>query len=189
MEDAFNTPPGLLASKTRERARGMTTVGLVQINTSVSGQNYLPLSVGTLQAYAQRHLTNPAQYRFLLPVYSRGPVEAKVEALLDADVVLFSAYVWNFRISLEIARRLKAMRPDTLIVFGGPHVPDRIGDFLHQHRFIDLACHGGGAVDQLSGGRRHAGPESASPAAEGPLGGPVAVSGGCVRAADGGQPA
>ena len=31
----------------------MTTVGLVQINNSFSGQNYLPLSIGTLQAYAQ----------------------------------------------------------------------------------------------------------------------------------------
>ena len=33
-------------------------VGLVQINNSFSGQNYFPYSVGLLQAYAQKHVTN-----------------------------------------------------------------------------------------------------------------------------------
>ena len=106
--------------------RAALNVGLVQINNRFSGQNYLPLSVGTLQAYAQRHLSNPAAYRFLLPVYSRGPIEPRLDALRAADVVLFSAYVWNFRISLELARRLKAAQPETLVVFGGPHVPNRM---------------------------------------------------------------
>ena len=122
----------------------MTTVGLVQINNSFSGQNYLPLSIGTLQAYAQCYLTDREAYRFLLPVYSRGPIEPRVEALRGADIVLFSIYVWNFRVSLELARRLKAARPDTMIVFGGPHVPDRIDGFLEAHRFIDVVCHGEG---------------------------------------------
>src|SRR5439155_819011 len=34
-------------------------VGLVQINNSFSGQNYLPYSVGLLQAYAQKHAAQP----------------------------------------------------------------------------------------------------------------------------------
>jgi len=119
-------------------------VGLVQINNSFSGQNYLPLTVGMLQAYAQKYLQHPANYEFLLPIYTRIPVEKAVHSLLEADVVLVSTYVWNIRISLEIAKRLKLRKPEVLIVFGGPQVPERDEEFLKKHLFIDLACHGEG---------------------------------------------
>lgn len=119
-------------------------VGLVQINNSFSKQNYLPLSVGLIQSYAQRYLKRPEGYQFLLPLYTRIPVQKAVDHLLDADIVFFSTYVWNFRISLEAARLLKARHPDTVIVFGGPHVPDRVEAYHRQHPFIDLACHGEG---------------------------------------------
>lgn len=125
----------------------MTTrvhVGLVQINNSFSGQNYLPYSVGLLQGYVQRHAAKPGRYEFLLPLYKRTAVKDAVRQLLPADVVGFSAYVWNFRLSLEIARRLKAERPETLILFGGPHVPDRAEAFLREYPFVDVACHGEG---------------------------------------------
>ncbi|MCC7272869.1 MAG: radical SAM protein, partial [Alphaproteobacteria bacterium] len=59
-------------------------------------------------------------------------------------LVGFSTYVWNGRISLEIARRLKSIRPEIVIVFGGPHVPDQPEAFLRAHRQIDLAVHNEG---------------------------------------------
>jgi radical SAM superfamily enzyme YgiQ (UPF0313 family) len=120
------------------------TVGLVQINNSFSNQDYFPYSVGLLQAYAQQHAPNPGRYEFLLPIFRRVRVDWAVERLFDAQVVGFSTYVWNYRISLAIAERLKRLRPETLIVFGGPHVPERSEAFLRQHRFIDLCCHGEG---------------------------------------------
>ncbi|MGE3804178.1 MAG: radical SAM protein [Gemmataceae bacterium] len=120
------------------------TVGLVQINNSFSGQNYLPYSVGLLQASVQRHAAEPGRYRFLLPLYKRLPVARAVAQLLEADVVAFSAYVWNVRLSLAIARELKRLKPHILIVFGGPQVPDRGENFVRQHPFVDLAVHGEG---------------------------------------------
>lgn len=39
-----------------------------------------------------------------------------------ADVVGFSTYIWNLRPMLELARDLKALRPDCRILFGGPEV-------------------------------------------------------------------
>ena len=102
-------------------------VGLVQINNSFSGQNYLPYAVGLLQAFVQKYAKYPQRYEFLLPVYSRIPVKRMVDHLLGADVIGFSIYVWNIRISLEVARQIKQLRPETLIVFGGPQVPDQIG--------------------------------------------------------------
>ncbi len=119
-------------------------IGLVQINNSFSGQNYLPYSVGILQAYAQKFLKNPGTYEFLLPIYRRMPIQPAVDHLKHSEMVFFSAYVWNAHISFEIAKSLKKAKPDILIVFGGPHVPDRSEEFLRQHSFIDMACHNEG---------------------------------------------
>lgn len=119
-------------------------VGLVQINNSFSNQNYLPYSAGLLQSYVEKYAKTPEQYEFLLPIYSRLTVPQAVEQLQGARVVGFSTYVWNIRISLEIAKALKQARPETLIIFGGPQVPDRCEDFLRQNPFIDVCCHGEG---------------------------------------------
>jgi hypothetical protein len=125
-------------------ARDPITVGLVQINNSFSGQNYLPYSAGLLQAYAEANAPAPARYRFLAPLYRRVRIADAVTGLVGADIVGFSTYVWNGRISLEIARRLKERRPETLIVFGGPHVPDKPEAFLRENRFVDLVVHNEG---------------------------------------------
>jgi radical SAM superfamily enzyme YgiQ (UPF0313 family) len=125
-------------------ARRPLAVGLVQINNSFSGQNYLPYSVALLQTYVQKMSPDPGRYRFLPPIYKRVRIADAVEALKDADLVGFSTYVWNGRISLEIARRLKALRPEIVVVFGGPHVPDQPEAFLRAHPQIDLAVHNEG---------------------------------------------
>ncbi|MFZ5781031.1 MAG: B12-binding domain-containing radical SAM protein [Pseudomonadota bacterium] len=135
--------PAAAAGETSS-ARGSVRVGLVQINNSFSGQNYLPYSVALLQTYVQRKAADPARYSFLPPLYKRVRIADAVDALKDADVVGFSTYVWNGRISLEIARRLKGLKPDIAIVFGGPHVPDQPEAFLRANPQIDLAVHNEG---------------------------------------------
>jgi radical SAM superfamily enzyme YgiQ (UPF0313 family) len=130
-------------------------VGLVQINMGLTWSNakrregeappvfgLLPYSVGLLQAYAERNAA--ATHEFVPPVHKRMPVEDAVAALGGVDVAGFSAYVWNVRLSLEVARELKRREPQTLIVFGGPQVPDRAEAFLREHPFIDVAAHGEG---------------------------------------------
>lgn len=124
--------------------RELLNIGLVQINNSFSGQNYLPYAVGLLQAYVHNNARHPERYTFRLPIYSRIPVKRAVEQLLGANVIGFSTYVWNIRISLEIARQIKKACPETLIVFGGPQVPDRAEEFLRANPFIDLTVHGEG---------------------------------------------
>lgn len=119
-------------------------IGLVQINNSFSGQNYFPYSVGLLQAYIEKHADLADDYHFRLPVYKRVSVDEAVHAVLGADLIGFSTYVWNIKISLKIAEIVKQKRPETIIVFGGPQVPDQAEAFLRQHAFIDLCCHGEG---------------------------------------------
>lgn len=108
---------------------------------------YLPYSVGLLQGYAQHRATNPHAFAFLPFLYYPLPVAEAVEQLKGADVVAFSAYVWNIRLSLAIAAALKAANPNVTIIFGGPQVPDRaepLAAFLHQNPAIDVVCHGEG---------------------------------------------
>jgi anaerobic magnesium-protoporphyrin IX monomethyl ester cyclase len=38
------------------------------------------------------------------------------------DVVAFSCYIWNISQTLEVARRIKVLRPDVKILLGGPEV-------------------------------------------------------------------
>ena len=123
---------------------GPVKIGLVQINNSFSGQNYLPYSIALLQTYVQKFAVDPSLYEFLTPLYKRVRIADAVDALKGADLVGFSSYVWNGRISLEIARRLKALKPGIVIVFGGPHVPDQPEAFLRANPQIDLAVHNEG---------------------------------------------
>ncbi len=119
-------------------------IGLAQINNSFSGASYFPYAVGMLQTYAQKHAEHPERYEFHIPVYRRENVETAVEKLLGNDIVGFSTYVWNVRLSLEIARRIKERRPETTIIFGGPQVPDRAEQFMLDYRFIDIGVHAEG---------------------------------------------
>jgi radical SAM superfamily enzyme YgiQ (UPF0313 family) len=132
-------------------------IGLVQANMdltwssptrgeSAQGVRFglLPYSVALLQSYAQAHAAE--RHEFLVPVHRRVAVDEAVAALDGADLVGFSAYIWNVRLSLQIAAALKAQRPEVQIVFGGPQVPDRAEAFLRENPFIDVVCHGEGEV-------------------------------------------
>ena len=119
-------------------------VGLVQVNNSFSGQNYLPYTSACLRSYIEVHAVDTSRYTFLPFIYKRMPIHKIVSQLLDADVVGFSASVWNANISLEVARRLKKAKPNIIIVFGGPQVPDKPENFLRIHTFIDIVVHNEG---------------------------------------------
>lgn len=159
------SPPYPIATKPPFRK---IRVGFVQLNNSFSGQCYLPLSVGMLQAYAQKHLSYANHYEFLLAVYDFAPISKIVDQLSGADILTISLYVWNFENSMAIAKEFKRRYPNKLVIVGGPHVPDskkqfqrikkadpkldelkrkRMGmteKFHKDHPYVDLAVHGEG---------------------------------------------
>lgn len=124
-------------------------VGLVQVNNSFSEQSYLPLSVAFLASYANKHVRNIENFNFLTPIYKRISIPAAVEQLKGSDLVAFSVYVWNFRISCLIAEELKNIDPNVTILFGGCHVPDcleALEDFMRSLSFVDFAICGEGEI-------------------------------------------
>jgi len=119
-------------------------VGLVQINNSFSGQNYLPYTSACLRSYVEVNAFNSERYIFLPFIYKRMAISHIVESLKEADIVGFSTSVWNANISLEVARRLKKLKPKIIIVFGGPQVPDKPESFLRKYTFINVVAHNEG---------------------------------------------
>lgn len=130
-----------MAAPTRQDS---VKVGFVQLNTALDASMYLPYSVALLQAFLQGHAERPDRYVFALPIIRPVTAAAAAEELADADIVGFSMYVWNANLQRAIARELRARRAQTLIVFGGPHVPDHAEAFLRANPFVDVVCHGEG---------------------------------------------
>ena len=106
------------------RPKEKIKVGLVQIGDEFGGQYYFPYSIGLLQAYAQAHLKENEDFEFLLHIYKRSAIAEAIERLINADIVFFGTYLWNYRISLEIARGIKQRNNGCIIVFGGPQIPE-----------------------------------------------------------------
>ena len=53
----------------------------------------------------------------------------------EADIYSFSCYIWNISSMLDIAADLKALLPNSKIIFGGPEVSFDCGRF--EFDFID----------------------------------------------------
>lgn len=120
-------------------------IGLVQVNQALDdGKYFLPYSVALLESYVKQYAVKLQRYHFLPPIYKKIPFKRALQELNQVSIVGFSTYTWNFQYSLALAQLIKKQRPQTLIVFGGPHVPDKADDFLKKYPFIDLCCHGEG---------------------------------------------
>jgi len=109
---------------------------------------YLPYSLGMLWAYAKtfQRITDKIKNNAFTII--REDPDRIVEQIIDPDIVAFSTYVWNFEMSLAVAKLIKRKHPECLVVFGGPQIPntDRLGDFFLKYPFIDIVVHGEGEI-------------------------------------------
>ncbi|MGW0737766.1 B12-binding domain-containing radical SAM protein [Streptomyces sp. NPDC002851] len=107
---------------------------------------FLPLVAGLLRTYAEQDQRIAAAYDFQEPAFLVAPVQEMADGIVEPDVLALSCYVWNFRRQMKVAKLVKERHPDVLVVAGGPHVPDRPGDFFTQHPYVDVIAHGEGEV-------------------------------------------
>lgn len=125
--------------------QGKIKVGATQINNGFSGQFYLPYSIGLLYSFVLHNSKNPEKYDFNSIVYKRKLLDECFNHLKDRDVVLFSVYVWNEKISLAVAKKLKEYDNNKFIIFGGPSVPDnkfgKAEEYIRKNSFINVLTH------------------------------------------------
>lgn len=121
------------------------SIYLAQVNNTYGKGAFLPYSVGLLQAYAQKFPEITDHYEFKELLFLREPVEEVAERWQDASVVGISCYIWNAKFSLALAKAIRKVNSECVIVLGGPHVPNDSVDFLAQHnRYVDICVHGEG---------------------------------------------
>ena len=123
----------------------LPNIYLVQPNyKGGSGENsayWIPYSVGSLWAYARLDERIRNNYTLKGLLFLRDAVDKVVAALEHPNIVGFSNYIWNINYNLALAQAIKEKWPETIIVFGGPEVPDVIGSFLIENPFVDIAVH------------------------------------------------
>jgi radical SAM superfamily enzyme YgiQ (UPF0313 family) len=108
----------------------------------------LPLAAGLLVAAARADPALGSAFDFVIETERRQP-DAAARSLAGARVAAFSGYSWNWRLSLGVARSLRALDPDVFVVLGGPCVPrrfDRSAAFLAEHPFVDALVLGEGEL-------------------------------------------
>lgn len=110
--------------------------------SGVLANDCMPLGVGYMKAVMDRDVP-----------HVRSRVFAYPDRLLDAirneppDVLMLSNYMWNEWISFHFAKVMKQIRPQTLVVMGGPNIcleDDRQMAYMAAHPEIDLYVLGEG---------------------------------------------
>ncbi len=123
----------------------LRNVYIVDLGTGTN-RNLLPLAAGLISSYSQ----SIPQIRDSFNIHIRFLRQAPRAMVLDFEdpaVVAFSCYIWNFQVTLHLARLTKERFPKALIVIGGPSVPkrpERIKLFFEQYPYLDVLVKGEG---------------------------------------------
>lgn len=101
----------------------MKKVYFAQINNLIAEAVFLPLSVAYVWEYCRSQSDIACEWELGSIFFERHTVDEYMSRIEDPDVFAFGTYVWNWTITQELARAVKAKYPSCLIVFGGPQVP------------------------------------------------------------------
>lgn len=107
---------------------------------------FLPYVYGLLRVATEEDVETARAYEFADPIFLIEPLGDIVGRIHDPAVLGLSCYIWNFRHQMKLARLVKERYPETLVVAGGPQVPDAVGNFFQLHPWVDLIVHGEGEV-------------------------------------------
>lgn len=120
-------------------------VYLAQVNNRY-GENkvFLPYSVGLLQAHAKAQQDLNEFYRFNELTFLRENPHDVARSMDNPDVLGISCYIWNWEWSKALGKEVRNQHPDSLIVMGGPQVPNRSENFFEEHPYVNMLVHGEG---------------------------------------------
>ncbi len=65
---------------------------------------------------------------------------------LNPDIVAFSCYIWNLKPTMEVAAILKKVKPELVIICGGPEISFETGTFMQAYPQVDLVIRGEGEI-------------------------------------------
>ncbi len=121
------------------------SVYLADLRHNFSGllaNDCMPLGVAYMKAVIDRDLPGVQSRLFAYPDRLLAALEAA-----PPDVLMLSNYMWNEWLSLSFAAVAKRLRPDMLVVMGGPNMyldAERQLDYMRQHPELDVYVLGEG---------------------------------------------
>ena len=108
--------------------------------------HYLPYSAGVLWSYTQTSDIVKNNYELNQLGWLRDNIEKTLESIKNDDVVAFSTYVWNKNYNYALAKKLKEVNPNCIIIFGGPELPITNKKIFEKYPFIDIVVKGEGEI-------------------------------------------
>ena len=115
-----------------------------QYNYKYGNQIHAPYSLATLYSHVDSIEQLKNKFKFQKTFVFRDNLEKNIKQCHDADFLLCSCYVWNWEITTLLAKEVKEINPNCLIIFGGPHIPEDITGFFEKYPYIDIIAHGEG---------------------------------------------
>lgn len=106
---------------------------------------YLPYSSGLLWSYIKKfdHLAHVKLDRF---VWRRDNLDTLAKDLAQNNIVGFSNYIWNKNYNYTLAKKIKQLNPECLVVFGGPQTEINNPNFFNKYEYIDIVVKNEGEI-------------------------------------------
>ena len=111
-------------------------------------RRFIPLALLYLKAYLVERKGHDARDITILEYGQDSAVDDIVNGIVasEPDVLGLSIYVWNVTTLMAVARRIKALRPQTTIVIGGPEVGPIALSVLEAQPQIDVIVKSEGEI-------------------------------------------
>lgn len=109
-------------------------------------ENYPPLALGYLKAYAEKFSEIKENYEikiknFLLDKSLKKDSVLNYILYENPSIIAFSCYMWNIEFTLDLVKLLKDITPKVKIILGGPEVHL---DYLKENLGVDIIINGEG---------------------------------------------
>ena len=122
-------------------------VYLVDLGTGTD-RSLIPLGCGLIASYARTQPDINSKFDIEI-LMLEDTLDKVLDEMKNPAVVGFACYVWHFLGVKELSRMVRAKFPKTLIVWGGPSIPqntDRIMNLLNQNPAVDFLVHMEGEI-------------------------------------------
>ena len=126
----------------------MYKISSSQFNYTYRNRIHFPYSISLLVSYIKTKKNLSPNFKFEKTFVFRDEkkLDEYIEQCRDSDILLCSCYVWNWEITTYLAKKVKEINPQCLIIFGGPQAPQILEDFFEKYPFVDIIVHGEGEL-------------------------------------------
>ena len=118
---------------------------LIQPTFMSDSSVYLPYAIGALASYAWSFEDISENYELKKVFFLREKILEIIDSLESPFMVGFSNYIWNFEYNKQLARLIKNVFPECIIVFGGPQISETMNLLVHCN-YIDILIYYEGEV-------------------------------------------